>query len=101
MTHAAATGEWKKIPGDTDVLLTHGPPYDILDRTERGHNVGCNALRTWITTNQQTKGKPLVHVFGHVHEAHGETELGGTRFFNVAQTPVKFTVKVPLTTAQQ
>ncbi len=27
---------WDKIPNDTDVLITHGPPFGILDKTVEG-----------------------------------------------------------------
>ncbi|WP_286138217.1 metallophosphoesterase family protein, partial [Methylomonas methanica] len=32
---------WALIPDDTDVLITHTPPYGILDRLESGRHVGC------------------------------------------------------------
>ena len=39
--------KWQKIPLDTDVLITHGPPAGILDLvvTRQGEaQVGCNDL---------------------------------------------------------
>src|SRR5579875_1559304 len=35
---------WDKIPADTNVLITHGPPYGILDKTTKGINAGCAEL---------------------------------------------------------
>ena len=32
---------WGLIPNNTDILITHGPPYKILDKTIRGKHVGC------------------------------------------------------------
>ncbi|MFN8672405.1 MAG: metallophosphatase domain-containing protein [Candidatus Sericytochromatia bacterium] len=32
---------WAKIPKNIDVLITHGPPYGILDKTVSSENVGC------------------------------------------------------------
>jgi len=29
---------------DTDVLITHGPPYGILDLTDEGVKAGCEEL---------------------------------------------------------
>ncbi|KIK50900.1 hypothetical protein GYMLUDRAFT_50930 [Collybiopsis luxurians FD-317 M1] len=52
----------------TDILLTHGPPYDILDRTTRGDKPGCPTLLDALQTGQV---RPRLHVFGHIHEAHG------------------------------
>jgi len=54
-----------KIP-KTDILLTHGPPYDIFDVTTRGEPVGCEALRARLP-----KLRPRLHLFGHIHEARG------------------------------
>lgn len=69
---------WDKIPFDTDVLITHGPPHLIMDwiprdRTSVDH-VGCPELRKRV---EQLNVK--VHVFGHIHEAKGvlkKAELG-------------------------
>ena len=57
---------WDKIPSDTDVLITHGPPMGILDKTARGEAVGCRDL-----FNKVKKINPRVHAFGHIHEAYG------------------------------
>ncbi|MEI6873153.1 MAG: UvrD-helicase domain-containing protein, partial [Verrucomicrobiota bacterium] len=32
---------WRLIPDDTDILITHGPPAGILDRTIQGDVTGC------------------------------------------------------------
>ncbi|KAF8217710.1 Metallo-dependent phosphatase-like protein [Mycena galopus ATCC 62051] len=50
----------------TDILLTHGPPYNLLDFTKRDTNAGCPALATRLGTL-----RPRLHVFGHIHEARG------------------------------
>ncbi|EKM60034.1 uncharacterized protein PHACADRAFT_138454 [Phanerochaete carnosa HHB-10118-sp] len=50
----------------TDILLTHGPPAGILDRTMTGDSVGCEALAARLPRLQ-----PRLHVFGHIHEDHG------------------------------
>ena len=58
---------WDRIPTDTDVLVTHGPPLGVLDRTLEGEPVGCADL------NQAVKRvQPRVHVFGHIHEGYGK-----------------------------
>jgi Icc-related predicted phosphoesterase len=58
---------WQLIPKNTDILLTHGPPFKILDLTEDGENVGCKALSEKIL-----EIKPLYNIFGHIHESYGE-----------------------------
>lgn len=61
------------IPEDIDILVTHTPPYRILDwktGREGKRHLGSTALRSWLTF----KGKPKLHVFGHIHEAYGIQE---------------------------
>jgi predicted phosphodiesterase len=33
--------KWALIPDGIDVLITHGPPFGILDRTDNHEDVGC------------------------------------------------------------
>ena len=56
------------IPNDTDILITHGPPYSILDIShENGEYCGSRSLLDKIG-----KVKPKLHVFGHIHECYGQ-----------------------------
>lgn len=71
---------WQLVPPDTDVLLTHGPPFGILDTVLNGRNNGDKDLRQLVN-----ELKPQVHVFGHIHESYGKRQLDGTRFFNCSQ----------------
>jgi len=66
-----------KIPIDVDVLITHGPPYGILDKITRGDSVGSVSLRRLFITV-----KPRISVFGHIHEAYGIFDDGKTMFIN-------------------
>ncbi len=75
----ALAEKWRAMPEETDVLVTHGPPYGILDRTSRGEQVGDRAL-----LGRVTEVRPTVHVFGHVHESAGMERREGTRFVNAA-----------------
>ncbi|KAG4420749.1 hypothetical protein IFR04_006135 [Cadophora malorum] len=52
------------FPG-VDIMMTHGPPKDILDWTAHG-NVGCEALLRAVS-----RARPLLYCFGHIHEAYG------------------------------
>ncbi len=79
-----AVKHWSKIPDDTDILVTHGPPYGILDevinlrgRTDR--SVGCKSLRERVE-----EVKPKLHVFGHIHEGRGTELRNGTTFINAS-----------------
>jgi Icc-related predicted phosphoesterase len=53
------------VDGST-ILVTHSPPYGILDRSFLGRHVGSRALRRLVGARS-----PLVHLFGHAHEAFG------------------------------
>ncbi|KAJ7636903.1 Metallo-dependent phosphatase-like protein [Roridomyces roridus] len=50
----------------TDILLTHGPPRNVLDITVNNERAGCDDLAARVQ-----ELKPRLHVFGHIHEAHG------------------------------
>ncbi|WP_224361015.1 metallophosphatase domain-containing protein [Hyalangium versicolor] len=68
---------WAKIPQDTDILITHGPPLGFGDRVA-GERVGCEDLLTRV---QQVR--PKLHLFGHIHEDGGVWTEGPTTFANV------------------
>lgn len=72
---------WDLIPEDTKVLILHGPPHGILDKTREGEHVGCEALTNTINT----KLKSLeVCIFGHIHESYGHIKIGNTNYYNVS-----------------
>ena len=68
---------WDMIPEDTDILLTHGPPYDIMDKCPRP--VGCEILRKKVL-----EIKPQFHIFGHIHEGKGTLKMNETMFINAS-----------------
>ena len=71
---------YSRIPADTDILVTHGPPYGILDQTPGSHHhEGCNQLLGALR-----KVKPMLHVFGHIHGAYGTESTNDTLFVNAA-----------------
>lgn len=72
--------KWALIPAGVDVLVTHGPPRGILDRTFGGDDAGCDALAEAVAG----RVKPRLHVFGHIHEANGVVERGGTVYVNAS-----------------
>lgn len=68
---------WAKVPEGIDVLLTHGPPYGILDRTYDGRPAGSPALHARVA-----QVRPKLHAFGHIHEGYGIQLKDGTLFVN-------------------
>ena len=80
----SAVKNWQRIPDNTNVLITHGPPHGTLDIVHEGglhiDNVGCEALRDRI------KSLPNLglHIFGHIHSCHGAKVKGGITYINAA-----------------
>ncbi len=70
---------WNLIPKDTNLLITHGPPEGILDKTIRGKSVGCLDLLNRVNNIQ-----PKIHVFGHIHEEYGVYKTANTTFINAS-----------------
>jgi Icc-related predicted phosphoesterase len=79
----ALRDKWKLIPSDTDVLITHGPPFGILDYVPwDDEHVGCVDLY-----EQVLEIHPKIHCFGHIHGGYGELTTGHTgltKFFNAS-----------------
>jgi Icc-related predicted phosphoesterase len=69
--------KWELIPEDTDVLVTHGPPWGHGDMTDRGERVGCRDLLEVVE-----RVRPKLHIFGHIHEGAGIGRNEHTLFVN-------------------
>ncbi len=78
---------WAMIPKDTDLLITHGPPFKIMDKTFQGLEVGCEDLSKTIE-NLSLK----LHLFGHIHESYGQMELHGVKYINASIMDVHYQV---------
>lgn len=81
---AQIKAKWDLIPDDINILITHGPPYSILDSAstedENSNKVGCMDLMDTIPRLKNLK----LHVFGHIHEAYGHEVINGTHFVNAS-----------------
>jgi Icc-related predicted phosphoesterase len=71
--------KWSNIPEDTDVLITHTPPYGIGDYTLSNHRAGCELLMFRLE-----QINPLVHIYGHIHEGYGVQIKNKTIFVNAS-----------------
>jgi Icc-related predicted phosphoesterase len=72
---------WQAIPDNTDVLITHTPPYSIMD---------------WVDWNRSNEGsptlykevveriKPKIHCFGNIHSGYGIKTIENTTFINAS-----------------
>lgn len=75
---------WDKIHTDTNILITHGPPFGILDEAPRDfgqfENVGCSDLSERIEKLTKLKA----HFFGHIHAGYGFKDINGVQYCNVS-----------------
>jgi len=79
---------WDLIPQNTDILITHGPAFSILDKTTRNDLAGCQDLLAKIK-----EVSPRYHIFGHIHEAYGELEQFGIKFVNASLMNERYKLK--------
>ena len=74
------------IKKNTNVLITHSPPYGILDL-----HLGSKEL-----LNKVKEVKPKYHLFGHIHEDGGRTyENKSTTFANICVLDETYKEKSP------
>lgn len=81
---------WKEIPDDTDILITHSPPFGILDKTVtyEKNNAGSHSLLKRIDEINLR-----YHFFGHIHEGFGYKTDGHTEYYNVSTLDEKYLFK--------
>lgn len=77
--------KWNMIPDDTDILITHSPPYGIGDYTMNNQRVGCELLKIKLE-----KISPLIHVYGHIHEGYGVSIYDKTIYVNASTCDRKY-----------
>lgn len=97
--------QWRLIPDDTEILITHMPPYGILDGVPNFYDgtlfhCGSTSLLARIKELKNLK----LHVFGHIHEGFGmvdDRQAPGVQFVNAsyvnqAYKPVNFPIEINL-----
>jgi Icc-related predicted phosphoesterase len=84
--------------GRVDVLITHSPPYGILDTdspaADGTRRLGSFALRDWLDNNDL---KPRILICGHIHESHGYQRHNGVDCYNVAICDGQYKLTNPIT----
>ena len=93
---------WHQIPSGLDILITHGPPYGILDQRVPA---GTRRLAAWEDEEPFAgsehvgdeellaaveRVRPRVHVFGHIHSGYGTIQNEHTAFYNASQCDEKY-----------
>lgn len=90
----ALIAKWKQIPNDTNVLITHTPPYGMLDLVPQRSvmpyiklgeedtlvRVGDQDLLAKVARLPKLK----THIFGHIHHSYGTYSKSGIQFVNAA-----------------
>lgn len=93
--------KWAKIPNDTDILITHLPPFGVLDQawvgsppkdTPREVCEVCGKVHPshthWghqeLLRRVVEEIRPKAHLFGHVHDTPGTRAIEGVTFINAA-----------------
>lgn len=71
-----------------DILVTHWPPYGILDTVFKRDRGGSKGILKFVR-----EIKPKIHIFGHIHEGYGHTEIDGTHFYNVSYLDRQYKTK--------
>jgi Icc-related predicted phosphoesterase len=70
--------KWALIPNDTDILVTHSPPYGIRDAVK---NYSSGKIECYGSKSLQMelflRLNPKLTVFGHIHEGYGIEPPGG------------------------
>ncbi|WP_152208284.1 metallophosphatase domain-containing protein [Marinobacter changyiensis] len=82
------------IPSDTQVLITHGPAFQIFDFVpDVREHVGCYPLAKRIDELPALK----VHVCGHIHESYGFAirESDGVKFANASTCTERYRASNP------
>ncbi len=80
---------WDNIPKGLDILLTHCPPYGILDKTHHPEyepeHIGSKSLLKKIE-----KVRPTYSVYGHNHSEHGTKEIDGITYINASMVDERY-----------
>ena len=81
----AISTHWKKIPQNTHYLITHSPPFGIMDELDNKRHIGCERLLKQIKQLQIPN-----HIFGHVHNDYGIVKTKQTLFANASSLDERY-----------
>jgi Icc-related predicted phosphoesterase len=88
--------KWALIPDDVDILITHSPPYGILDSVRNNPNsipdsAGSRSLMDWMATKWKVLEGVKINVFGHIHEHGGKRgSLNMVQFINASHVNERY-----------
>lgn len=67
--------KWALIPDNTDILITHSPPYGFLDFIEEKYDGSRFHLGSKSLWDRLIKINVRIHIFGHIHECGGSHDI--------------------------
>lgn len=82
---------WNQIDINTNILITHGPAYEILDKNINGTNCGSRSLLSKIEDLSLTDHLKY-HIFGHIHEQGGKRHKAKIISYNVSNLDERYKV---------
>jgi len=68
--HSRNYNHHAELPRNCDILISHEPPFGILDYTYSGQRAGSTTLRRRV---ERSPYKPALWLCGHIHEGRGVT----------------------------
>jgi Icc-related predicted phosphoesterase len=84
---------WATIPLETEILISHCPPFGILDQVlPRDDSQGSRTLKDRVKDVH-----PYLHLFGHIHEGFGQYTDGKTDYYNCSVLDEQYKLVNPCT----
>lgn len=87
---------WDRIPEDTDVLISHGPPFGAADQIDPGNTTDLSSRPKAASVGSAHLGckrfasvlsdfaSPLTIICGHIHGSYGKHFLDHHTIYNVS-----------------
>ncbi len=86
---------YEDIPKDTEVLVCHGPPFEILDWVPSDQS--REGSREMVDIIQRKLHELKLYICGHIHESYGMVNRGGITYVNASSLGRDYTtVQAPI-----
>lgn len=90
--------DWKEIPKNTDILITHCPPYGFGDLLAEGSSEPNTHIGDKKLLDRINKTKPKLSICGHIHEGYGVRDAKDTTFINASSVDENYNLVNPIIT---